>query len=321
MFAGTIRATAWVAALAAIPVCAQAQTYPSRPIHIIHGFPAGGGADILARHFVRRLEKVSDKTFVLDNKPGNAGNLAISLAAKAKPDGYTLVIGSSGNMVGARYFYKDVLFDPVRDFIPIGIFTEGGFVLLTGNNTPATNVAELTAFLKPRPQNKFAYSNQLGLLASEYYKVRARIEAAPIAYKSAPEAYPDVQSGMVEFMVADATTSSALIKAGKLRPLAMASMKRFPVFPDLPTMREQGFEGADFSTWWALYAPAGTPQPIIAQLGLWLREACEDDELQKTLETIGNIVLIDDGAATLDRLKREIARWEPLVKAAGITPQ
>ena len=92
-----------------------------------------------------------------------------------------------------------------------------------------------------------------------------------------------------------------LIKAGKLRPIAMATMKRFPVFPDLPTMREQGFEGADFSTWWALYAPAGTPQPIIAQLGLWLREACEDDALQKTLETIGNIVLIDDGAATLDR--------------------
>ena len=321
MFARAMSPLACMATLAMFNVQAAAQNYPNRPIHIIHGFPAGGGADILARQFVRRLEAVSGKTFVLDNKPGNAGNLAISLAANAKPDGYTLVIGSSGNMVGARYFYKDVSFDPIKNFVPIGTFTEGGFVLLTGNNTPAHDMKELTAYLKSRDQNKFAYSNQLGLLASEYYKARAGIKATAVAYKSAPEAYPDVQSGMVDFMVADATTSTALIKAGKLRPIAMANMKRFPVFPDLPTMREQGFEDADFSTWWALYAPAGTPQPIIAQLGQWLKEASEDEELEKTLGTIGNVVLVDDGAATLNRLKREIDRWEPLVKAAGITPQ
>jgi tripartite-type tricarboxylate transporter receptor subunit TctC len=312
-----------LALLPAVASRALAQeNYPNRPIHVIHGYPAGGGADIVGRQFMRRVEAASGgKTFIIENRPGNNGNLAIAQATRAKPDGYTVVIGSSSNFVGARYFYKEVRFDPLKDFVPLGAFLEGGFVLVTGMNSPAKTVDELTAWLKSRPQNRFAYSNQLGQLAAEYYKGKTGVRAEAVAYKSGPEAYPDLQSGLIEFMIADGTTVTSQIRQGKLRPIAMANSVRFPAFPDLPTMREQGLEEADFSTWWALYAPVGTPPAILGTLRKWVADATQDPTLAKEWESIGNLVLHEDSDAVTARLQREVERWAPLVKAAKIEPQ
>jgi len=211
------------------------ENYPNRPIHVVHAYPVGGGADIVGRQFMRRVEVASGgKTFVIENRPGNNGNLGISLAARAKPDGYTVVIGSSSNFVGARYFYKEVRFDPLRDFVPLGSFLEGGFVLVTGMNSPAKTVDELTAWLKSRPRNRFAYSNQLGLLAAEYYKGKTGVQAEPVAYKSGPEAYPDLQNGLIEFMIADGTTVTSQIKQGKLRPSQWPIRFASPPSPTCP---------------------------------------------------------------------------------------
>ncbi len=311
---------AMAGALAATPALAQ-QDYPNRAIRVIHGYPVGGGADILGRKFISKMQEASGKTFVMDNKPGNAGNIAVGLGATAKPDGYTLVIGSSSNMVGAKYFYKDVNFDPVKDFTPIGSFLEGSFVLVVSAQTPFNDLKGFTAWMKERQRAKFAYSNQLGQLAGEYLKARLGVSAEQVAYKSAPEAYPDVQSGLVDFMVADGTTSAKLVQNGNLKAIAMMTGQRHPAFAQTPTMRELGYDDADFSTWWALYTPAGVDPAIRAKLEGWLKQAANDPEVAEFYHSTGNMVLFDQPDAVRARIEREIARWAPLVKAAGITPQ
>lgn len=306
--------------LAASPAVAQAE-YPSRPVHVLLGFPPGGGADILGRHFVARLQTVSGKTFVLENKPGASGNLAVGLAANARPDGHTILIGPSSTMVGSRFFFKDVTWDATKSFVPLGSLIEGAFVLVVGSNASARTVAELTTFLKSRPNNRFAYSNQVGLLAAHYYRAQAGFPVEAVSYKSAPEAFPDLQTGLIEFMVSDGTTSVQPIKDGRLRALAATTAQRHPALPDLPTLREQGFADADFSTWWAMFAPAGTPPRITETLSRWVQQAVAGEETAQFLLRSGNAPMIMDNAAITARLESEITRWAPLVKAAGIVPQ
>ncbi|MDF2116751.1 tripartite tricarboxylate transporter substrate binding protein [Roseiarcaceae bacterium H3SJ34-1] len=311
-----------VASLSAAPAAHAADPdYPTRPIRIIHGYPAGGGADVIARQFVASLQAASGKTFVLENKPGNAGNVAIGLAATAKPDGYTMVIGSSSNMVGARFFYKDVTFDVFRDFVPLASFLEGTFVLVARNETPANSVDDLAKWLKSRPQNRFGFSNQLTQLAGEYYKSKTGVVAEPVAYKAATDAYPDLQNGLLEFMVADGTTSAGPVKNGKFKAIAVMTGERHPAFPGVPTMRELGYEDADFSTWWAMYMPVGVDPQIAATMEKWVLAATKDPALIKFMHESGNAPLHDDAKATRAHIERELGRWPPLVKAAGIQPQ
>lgn len=295
--------------------------YPTRPIQVIIGFPAGGGADIAARQYLAALERVSGKSFVLINKPGAAGNLSISVAAAAKPDGYTLLIGSSSNMVGAKFFYKNVKFDALRDFVPLGTFLEGSFVLIARNETPAANVSELIAWLKSRPRNRFAFSNQLTLLAGEYVKARGGVSAEKVGYKSATDAYPDIMSGLVEYMVADGTTVSSLVRDKKVRGVALMGAQRHPSLPDVPTMREAGFADADFSIWWAMYAPAGLDPAIAKLLEKWVLAAAKDKEYGAFLLKTGNSPVAGSAESVSGRLAREQAHWRPLVEAAGIEPQ
>lgn len=307
----------WLTATSAV---AQSD-FPSRPIHVLLGFPPGGGADILGRHFVARLQAVSGKQFILENKPGASGNLAVGLAANARPDGHTIFIGPSSTMVGSRFFFKDVTWDATKNFVPLGSLIEGAFVLVVGGNAAPKSVAELTAFLKSRPNNRFAFSNQVGLLAANYYKAKAGFPAEAVSYKSAPEAFPDLQNGLIEFMVSDGTSSVQPIRDGRLRALATTTANRHPALPDLPTLREQGFADADFSTWWAMFAPAATDPKIVATLSKWVQQAVAGEETAQFLLKSGNAPMIMDSAAISARLKSETERWAPLVKAAGIVPQ
>ena len=311
------------AGLLQAPTGANAQQdYPNRPIHTIVGFPAGGGADIIARYFASQLEKVSNKTFIVENKPGNNSNVAVSMVVNAKPDGYSILFGSSSTLVGGRYFVKDLTFDVVKDLVPVHSFVEGAFVLVVGVNSPAKDLPSLVAYLKSRPQNRFAYSNQLGLLGGQYFKSKADINAVSVSYRSGADAVPDLVSGTLEYMVLDATFAVGQIKAGKLRPIAATTRTKYPALADVPLMKEfPGYEDADFTTWWAMYVPKGKPDPIIAKLDGWMSQVTKSPDTAAYLDTLANIPLDDSGPATLTRIKSEIARWEPLVKAAGIEPQ
>lgn len=305
----------------ALPQAAAQEAFPSRPVRVLLGFPVGGGADILGRHFVARLQAVSGKTFVLENRPGAGGNLATTLASNAKPDGYTILIGPSSSLVGAPFFFKDVAWDPVKSFVPLGSLIEGAFVTIVSGKTPHASLADLTAYLKSRPKNRFAWSNQVGLLASHFYKNRIGFQAEAVAYKSAPDVFPDLDSGLIEFMVADGTSTVQPIKDGRLKALATTTAKRHPALPDVPTMAEQGLADADFSTWWAMYAPAGTEAGVVATLSKWVKEAASDEGTAQFLLRSGNGPLTIDGPAIAARLKSESERWAPLVKAAGIERQ
>ena len=204
------------------------------------GFPAGSGADILGRYFTAQLEKLAGKPVVVENKPGANSNIAAGMVASAKPDGLSILFIASSNMAGSRYLFKNLPFDTVKDFTPVASFAEIAFVLTVGANSPTKSVAELTAYLKSRKQNKYGATNQTAILSTEYYKQIAGVEAVHVAYRTAPEALPDVADGTLDFMIMDGTFAVGPIKAGKIRALAVTSAKRIASLPDVPTMMEAG---------------------------------------------------------------------------------
>jgi tripartite-type tricarboxylate transporter receptor subunit TctC len=205
------------------PAAAQ-QDYPNRALHVFIGFPAGSGADILGRYFAAQLEKLAGKPVVVENKPGANSNIAAGIVATAKPDGYSILFIASSNMAGSRFLFKSLPFDTVKDFTPVAAYAEIAFVLTVGAKSPIKSVAELTAYLKSRKQNKYGATNQTAILSTEYYKQLAGgVDAVHVAYRTAPEALPDVEDGTLDFMIMDGTFAVGPIKAGKIRALAVTT--------------------------------------------------------------------------------------------------
>jgi tripartite-type tricarboxylate transporter receptor subunit TctC len=224
-------------------------------------------------------------------------------------------------MAGSRFLFKSLPFDTVKDFTPVAAYAEIAFVLTVGAKSPIKSVAELTAYLKSRKQNKYGATNQTAILSTEYYKQLAGVDAVHVAYRTAPEALPDVEDGTLDFMIMDGTFAVGPIKAGKIRALAVTTAQRIAALPDVPTMREAGVGNFEFSPWWGVYVPAGTPPPIVAKLGAWMNQISRTEEARQFLERIAALPLSDDSKATAARLQEDIVKWEPLVKAAKIEPQ
>jgi tripartite-type tricarboxylate transporter receptor subunit TctC len=298
-----------------------AQDYPNRPLRVLIGFPAGSGADVLGRYFTAKLAELSGQTVVVENKPGANANIALSLVAKAKPDGYTILFAANSNMAGSRFLFKELSFDTLKDFVPAASFARIAFFMTVGANSPNKSVAELTAYLKSHPQNRYGVTNQTAILASEYYKQITGVSATQVQYRTAPEALPDVANGTLDFVIMDGTFAVGPIKQGKIRPLAVTTAQRIPTFPDTPTMMEAGVPNYEFAPWWAAYLPAGTPPEIVAKLGAWFNQIDRMDETKEFLDRIASVPMMDDTKTADERLKRDIELWAPLVKAAKIEPQ
>src|SRR5579862_2541677 len=300
---------------------AAQDSYPDHPIHVVLGFPAGSGADILTRYFTQKLETVSKQTVIVDNKPGATGNIALRFASEAKPDGYTILFTANSNMAGSRYLFKDLPFDTLQDFTPIASFAQIAFVMVVGPNSPIKSVAEMTAHLKQKKDNLYGYTNQTAQLSTEYYKQIAGVDAKPVSYKSAPDTMPDITNGVLDFIIMDGTFAAGQIRQGQLKALAVTTAQRSPTFPDTPTMQEAGVPNYEFSPWWCVYVPKGTPQPIIDKLQGWMMQITAMPETAQFLETVASIPQHDTGPQADARLKAELPKWEKLVKAAGIEPQ
>ena len=314
--------TALVVAMTLLAGPALAQPdYPDRPIHVVIGFAAGSGADILSRYFTHQIEVLSKQPVIVDNKPGATGNIALRSAAQAKPDGYTLLFTANSNMAGSRYLFKDLPFDTLKDFVPIASFAQIAFVVVVAPNSPINSIAELTAHLKQKKDNIFGYTNQTALLSSEYYKQLAGVQAKPVSYKTAADAMRDIIDGTLDFMVMDGTFAAGQIRQGQLKALAVTTAQRSPTFPKTPTMQEAGIANFEFAPWWSCFVPKGTPQPINDKLAVWFKQIGAMPETAKFLETVASIPQHDTGPEAAARLRAELPKWEMLVKAAGIKPQ
>jgi tripartite-type tricarboxylate transporter receptor subunit TctC len=300
---------------------ATAQDYPTRPIHVVIGFAAGSGADILTRFYANKLAEVSGQSTVVENRPGAVGIIAATVVAKAKPDGYTVLFSGNTIMAGGRHLVKDFPFDPDKDLVPAAAFLETPFVLAVSAKSGANSVAELVTLLKSKTRNKSAYTNPTGLLSTELFKMKTGIESESVSYKTTADAIPDLADGTLDFMILDGTFAVGQVKAGRIRALAATTNRRITALPDVPTMQEAGIPDYHFSPWWAAYVPAGTPPAIVAKIEGWVGAISKTPEAAKFLDTMAALPVIGDAEWVRARIASDRPLIDRLAQAANLQPQ
>jgi tripartite-type tricarboxylate transporter receptor subunit TctC len=310
-------ATALIGAFAA-----RAADYPTRPITLTVAFTPGGPSDVLARIVGRKLSELLGQPVVIENKPGAGGNVAAELVAHTQPDGYTLLNGNNSILATNAALYKSINFDPEKDFAPIILLGSQANILVVNPDVPARSMADLIALAKANPGKLNFASSGYGAaahLAGELFKTEAKVNIVHVPYKGAAPALQDVIAGHVQMMFATAASVVPHIRDGKVRALAVTTLKRSAVLPDLPTIDELGLKGFDATTWHGLVAPAKTPKDIVATLHDATAKALMDPQVQKALGDLG--VDIAGGSSTdfAAYIKSEIPKWTAIVKASGAT--
>ena len=297
---------------------AMAQSYPSRPVRLVVGFPPGGGTDINARLLAPKLSEYLGQQFVVENRPGATTNIASDLVAKSAPDGHTLLFTTSALAINMS-LYKNLTFDALRDFAPISVFAESPN-LLVAHQSAGASVKELLAQAKAKPgamNYSSAGSGTTQHLAGELFKARTGTYIVHIPYKGTAASLTAVIAGEVHFSFANVPAILGHIRSGRLRALAVLAPKRSDLMPEVPTMKEAGVEGVEVPVWYALLAPAATPREIVKILGdATVRAARSPDLRQK---------LVDQGAEPVGStpeeftklLREEVARWAEVVKLSG----
>jgi len=311
-----------IAALALLTtVTAHAQSYPSKPIHLIVPFPPGGGNDTVARAIAQQIGPDLGQPVVIDNKPGAGGAVGAELAAKAPPDGYTLFLAGVGSHVVNPNVHAKLAYDPVKDFAPVTLIASAPSVLVVNPAVPARTVAELTAYARANPGTLNYASNGAGSaaqLAAAMYESMAGVKMVHVPYKGIAPAMTDLLSGEVQLMFGTVVALVPHIEAGKLRPLAVTSRKRAALLPNVPTMAESGLPDYEAGSWYGIMAPAGTPREIIDRLHGAIVKALAQPEVAKRLSTEGAVVIGSTPAEFAAHLKRELTRVGNVVRAAGI---
>jgi tripartite-type tricarboxylate transporter receptor subunit TctC len=299
---------------------AAAGTYPAKPVRMIVAVPPGGPADILARLVGPKLTEALGQTVVIDNRPGANGNIAYEMAARAVPDGYTFVLVAAGVTINPS-LYREVHFDPVRDFAPITLGISVPNILIVHPSVPAKSVSELVALAK-RQAGKLTFASAgngtSGHLALELFKQRAGIDAVHVPYKGGGPALSEVLAGQVQALFSLALAATAQIKAGRVRALAITSGKRSPVAPELPTVAEQGFPGFEVIGWFGWLAPAKTPKDIVARLNAEIVKALNLPEVRERLLSQSSEPAGDSPQAFAVFIRSERDKWAEVIKRANI---
>ena len=325
---GIVRAHARLAAIAltsAIAVWSGSapgqSAYPTGPVRIVVGWPPGQTTDIVARVVAEQLSREMGQQFVVENKPGAAGIIGTEFVKNAKPDGYTLSINSTGPMAINPGLYKQLPYDPVKDFAAVGMIVKVPIYLAVNKDVPANNFAEFVTYVKANP-GKLAYGSggngTTAQLATEMLKGLTGMDLNHIPYKGNPAAMTDLIGGRVIAMFDSAPSVIPRYKAGQIKVLGIAALSRSANEPDIPTIAEQGVPGFEAMTWIGLFAPAGTPRPIVDRLNAALNKAVLSPALSNTLEKSGAEPAQstpDEFAATL---KKEVASWGKVIRDADI---
>jgi len=304
-----------IAILMALATTPAAADYPERNITVICASGAGGIVDVTTRIVAEHMARTLGRTLLVQNDPGAGSTLAIAALAKAAPDGYTLLTIGPGVGVAAQLYPKSGV-DVIRDMQPVSVVGVAPMVLLVHKDVPATDLASLTALLKAHPGELTTGSNgrgSAGHLAGALFKRMAGVDIRYIPYKTTPQAQTDLIGGRLSMMWLSTLTD--YIKAGALRPIAVSTLERWKLFPDVPTFDELGLKGYEATTWISMYVPKGTPQEVIDKLGSALDAALADPAVRERLDQVGVIAPRVTGPDFLARyLKLEIDKWAEILR-------
>jgi tripartite-type tricarboxylate transporter receptor subunit TctC len=297
---------------------ASAQDYPVRPVRMLVGFPAGSSLDIAARILSAKLGELLKQTVIVDNRAGAAGNIAAEMVARARPDGYTLLLGANGALAINPALYAKVAFDPVKDFSAVGKVVEVAYVLAVHPAFQAASVEQLIVIARSKPLlGGSSGSGSPGHLALALFNAMAGTKIEHVPYKGSNPALIDLMAGTIHLSFATAATAAPLIASGRLKGVAVATRKRSSLLPDLATVSESGLPGFEVDGWYAVVAPAGTPRPIIVRLNTAINQALATPDVRQTLSSQGLEVSPSTPEAFAAFLKTELSKWDKAVKASG----
>jgi tripartite-type tricarboxylate transporter receptor subunit TctC len=310
-------------ALAASAAVAQAQTYPTHPITMMVGFPPGGPTDTLARILGDAMQKTLGQPVVIETVSGASGSIAAGRVAHATPDGYTIGIGNWSGFVGAPAIYA-LDFDVFKDFQPVSLLTTAPMIILGKNGLPPANATELVSWVKARPQpTTFGTvgAGSAGQLCGIFFEQKVGAQLQFVPYRGAAPAIQDLMAGQIDLACLESSSSLANVQAGRYKAYAVLGETRWPSLPDTPTMIEAGVPGLTISFWHGLWAPAGTPKPIVDRLDAAVKAALADPTVRAHIEMVGQVIFPADQqnpAALLAFHKAETEKWWPIFKSAGI---
>jgi tripartite-type tricarboxylate transporter receptor subunit TctC len=316
-----LTATAVVAAGVLTAAPGTAQDYPAREIRIINNFTPGSANDVFVRFYAERLNLVTRQNVKVENRTKNNGTEATQIAARAKPDGYTILLTpANATLAAASHMYKKLKWDPLQDFAPVTTIAKSAKVVLVNPKTPIKTLAELTTYEKSRKDDaSFGANSETSLAAAALYNKLAGIDAAKITATAPQQLMNDLIGGDADFVVMDLPAAVDFVKAGKLRAIAVTGATRSSAVPDVPTMEEAGLKGyGSVEQWWAVFAPSKTPQPILDKLEATFNRIVESEESKKFLSNVRAESFPGDAKAAQSLLSAEVKRWAELVKLADI---
>ena len=306
----------------ALSLSAGAQDYPAREIRSVCNFAPGSGADIIVRYYSEKLSRLAGKPVIVENKPGAQGLLATAYVAKAKPDGYTILITpASSTLATAPHIFKRIPFDPLKDFQPVTTINSLPFVVAVDAAKPYRTLAEFVAALRGKEGNGF-YGTQsnTGQVSAELLKAHTGLKTAYVPFKITGDAFTALLGGNIDFMSVDATWA-ATQHPHKVRILAVTSAKRSSSLPDIPTMMELGYKDFDITAWWGVVVPAGAPRPIVDKLAGWVNQITMSEETRKFLARAALDAFPGSPEQMTALLKVDTERWGNYVRMAKIEPQ
>jgi tripartite-type tricarboxylate transporter receptor subunit TctC len=298
-----------------------AQPWPAKPVRIVVSFPAGGPTDGVGRVLAERLSKVHGQQFFVENRTGAGGNIGAEAVAKSPPDGHTLFLSSPGPLVTSPFLYKNLGFDPRKDFTPIIAVADMPILFAANTKVPVTTIGELIDYARKNP-GKLSYGSSgngsAGHLSAELFKHLANVDIVHVPYRGSPPALQDLVGGQVDLTIDNLAGALRLVQAGQIRALAITTTKRWPTLENIPTVAEAGFAGYQASSWAHLFGPARLPAEIVTSLNRSVHEYVVSDEGTKRLLGLG-FLPVGGTPEDLDRAVRaDIARWGPVIERIGV---
>jgi tripartite-type tricarboxylate transporter receptor subunit TctC len=312
---------AWAAASSCTALAVAAETYPSRPIRLILPFPAGGPTDIVARLFGQKLGEALGQTVVIDNRGGASGAIAYELAARAAPDGHTLLLGTGSTLTINPNLFPKLPYYPLRDFRPVSRLAATPYILAVHPSVPARSVTELVALAKAKPGQLNFASGGVGSfphISAELFRISAGLDMVHVPYRGTGPAIIDLVAGQVQLMFMNLLPAMPQVRVGKLRGLAVTSAQRSPAAPELPTIAESGIPGYETTGWNGIIVPVGTSNAIVRRLHAELAKIARQQDVRDRLTREGTDVIGSTPEEFAAHIKQETEKWAKIIKAAGI---